>query len=63
MKKNVIITLKVAVLESCDPATVADQVKKGVQFVNPVLQPQIIELSSEQAVNRTVYEVYERSEA
>ena len=59
MKKSTIITLKIAVLGSVDPATVAEQVKKGVQFINPIAQPEIVELSAE----KVDHIIFERNEA
>lgn len=55
MKKSTIITLKIAVLECADAETVAEQVRKGIEFVNPVLQPEVVELSAEK-IERQIFE-------
>jgi len=54
-KKNVIITLRIAVLESADAETVASQARKGVEFINPIWQPEVVDLYVDQ-VERVWFE-------
>ena len=56
MKKNCIITLKVAVIEVADPEVVAEAMRKGIEFINPILKPEIVELSAERVVRLIIEE-------